>query len=99
MGTIVLMMKSQIGLGVLAIPSAFDTLGMVPGIICLLVMAVITTWSGYIIGNFKLNHRGVYSIDDAGGIIFGLPGRIYLATGFCLCMFKYISFFIREPKD
>ncbi|KAJ5763948.1 hypothetical protein N7533_002629 [Penicillium manginii] len=45
-GTIVLMMKSQIGLGVLAIPSAFDTLGMVPGIICLLVMAVITTWSG-----------------------------------------------------
>lgn len=85
-------MKTQIGLGVLAIPSAFDTLGMAPGIICLIVMAFITTWSGYIIGIFKLQHREVYSIDDAGGIMFGLPGRIYLATGFCLCMLWHKPF-------
>ncbi|KAJ5355329.1 uncharacterized protein N7496_012541 [Penicillium cataractarum] len=83
-GTIILMVKTQIGLGVLAIPSALDVLGMVPGIVCLFVMAFITTWSGYIIGKFKLNHREVYSIDDAGGIMFGLPGRVYVATGFCL---------------
>ncbi|KAJ5231510.1 uncharacterized protein N7469_006098 [Penicillium citrinum] len=83
-GTIILMMKTQIGLGVLAIPSAFNILGMAPGIVCLLVMAFITTWSGYIIGTFKLQHREVYSIDDAGDILFGLPGRVYLATGFCL---------------
>lgn len=89
-GTIILMMKTQIGLGVLAIPSAFNILGMAPGIVCLLVMAFITTWSGYIIGTFKLQHREVYSIDDAGDILFGLPGRVYLATGFCLCMFHPI---------
>ncbi|KAL4968831.1 transmembrane amino acid transporter protein-domain-containing protein [Aspergillus stella-maris] len=83
-GTIILMMKTQIGLGVLAIPSALCVLGMVPGIICLLAVAVITTWSGYMIGAFKLRHREVYSIDDAGGIMFGLPGRIVLFTGFCL---------------
>ncbi|KAL4935606.1 hypothetical protein BDV06DRAFT_206650 [Aspergillus oleicola] len=78
------MMKTQIGLGVLAIPSALDVLGMVPGIICLLAVAVITTWSGYVIGMFKLQHREVYSIDDAGGIMFGLPGRVVLSTAFCL---------------
>ncbi|KAL4796018.1 hypothetical protein BDV19DRAFT_378484 [Aspergillus venezuelensis] len=78
-GTIVLMMKTQIGLGVLTIPSALDVLGMVPGIICSLAVAVITTWSGYIIGAFKLRHREVYSIDDAGGIMFGLPGRVVLS--------------------
>lgn len=81
------MMKTQIGMGVLAIPSALDVLGMVPGIICLLIVACITTWSGYIIGTFKLQHREVYSIDDAGQIMFGLPGRIILSAGFCLCMF------------
>lgn len=86
MGTVILMMKTQIGLGVLAIPSALDALGMVPGIICLVAMACITTWSGYIIGTFKLQHREVYSIDDAGGIMFGLTGRAYLSAGFCLCM-------------
>lgn len=79
------MMKTQIGLGVLAIPSALDVLGIVPGIICIVIIACMTTWSGYIIGQFKINHREVYSIDDAGDIMFGLPGRVFLATGFCLC--------------
>ncbi|OJJ61516.1 hypothetical protein ASPSYDRAFT_829608 [Aspergillus sydowii CBS 593.65] len=78
------MMKTQIGMGVLAIPSALNVLGMVPGIICLIAMACITTWSAYVIGTFKLHHREVYSIDDAGAIMFGLPGRIVLSTGFCL---------------
>lgn len=38
------MMKTQIGLGVLSIPLVFDTLGMIPGIIVLLGIAIITTW-------------------------------------------------------
>ncbi|KAJ5355334.1 uncharacterized protein N7496_012546 [Penicillium cataractarum] len=84
LGTVILMMKTQIGLGVLAIPSALDVLGMVPGIICMLVIACMTTWSGYMVGEFKIRHREVYSIDDAGGIIFGSPGRAILSTAFCL---------------
>jgi hypothetical protein len=84
-GTAVLMMKSQIGLGVLSIPSAFDTLGIVPGMICLLVIATITTWSDYMVGVFKLKHRSVYSIDDAGGLMFGPIGREVFGFVFCLC--------------
>jgi amino acid permease len=38
------MMKTQIGLGVLSIPLVFDTLGMIPGIIILVSIAIITTW-------------------------------------------------------
>ncbi|GKZ28640.1 hypothetical protein AbraIFM66950_010322 [Aspergillus brasiliensis] len=83
-GTVILMMKTQIGLGVLAIPSALDVLGMVPGIICLFVVYCITTWSGYIVGTFKINHREVYSIDDAGGLMFGPLGRWTLSAAFCL---------------
>ncbi|KAL4757015.1 transmembrane amino acid transporter protein-domain-containing protein [Aspergillus foveolatus] len=83
-GTVILMMKTQIGLGVLAIPSALDVLGLVPGIICMVVVACITTWSGYTIGTFKLSHREMYSIDDAGAIMFGLPGRVVLSSAFCL---------------
>lgn len=79
------MMKTQIGLGVLSIPSAFDTLGLVPGVICLLAVAVITTWSDYMVGAFKLKHREVYSIDDAGGLMFGPIGREIFGFVFCLC--------------
>lgn len=79
------MMKSQLGLGVLSIPSVFNTLGIVPGVICLLVVATITTWSDYIVGIFKLNHRSIYSIDDAGGLMFGPIGREVFGFVFCLC--------------
>jgi amino acid permease len=81
------MMKTQIGLGVLSIPSAFDTLGLVPGVICLCTIAVITTWSDYMVGVFKLHHREVYSISDAGGLMFGRLGRVFLGAAFCLCMY------------
>ncbi|KAJ5099790.1 hypothetical protein N7532_006791 [Penicillium argentinense] len=84
LGTAVLMMKTQIGLGVLSIPVAFDALGVVPGVICLIVIAGITTWSDFIVGSFKLRHREVYGIDDVGYLLCGVPGRIVLGTAFCL---------------
>ncbi|KAL4863878.1 hypothetical protein BDV12DRAFT_189344 [Aspergillus spectabilis] len=84
LGTVALMMKTQIGLGVLSIPAAFDTLGLIPGLICLLTIAVITTWSDYMVGIFKLNHREVYSIADAGGLMFGRAGRAFFGFAFVL---------------
>lgn len=78
-------MKTQIGLGVLAVPTAFDTLGIVPGVICLSLVACIITWSNCVIGTFKLNHPEIYSIDDAGALIFGRIGRGVLSVAFCLC--------------
>lgn len=79
------MMKTQIGLGVLSIPSALNTLGMVPGVICLCAIGAMSTWSDYIVGVFKLRHREVYGIDDAGGLMFGPIGREFIGGVFCLC--------------
>ncbi|KAJ5557980.1 hypothetical protein N7535_009473 [Penicillium sp. DV-2018c] len=84
LGTVILMMKSQIGLGILSIPTAFDALGIIPGAICLIVIGAITTWSECVIGSFKLNHREVYGIDDAGALMFGPIGRWVLSIVFCL---------------
>lgn len=81
-----LMLKTQVGLGILSIPSAFDTLGMAPGIICLLVIAVITTWSGYMVGVFKVAHPDVYGIDDAGFKMLGRVGREVFAFSYVINM-------------
>ena len=75
-------MKTQIGLGVLSYPHIFDKLGMIPGVIMLLTVAGITTWSDYIVGVFKLNHRHVYSIDDVGQLLFGRVGKELCAVAF-----------------
>ena len=82
------MIKTQIGLGVLSIPLVFDTLGMVPGVICLIVIAIITTWSDYVVGMFKLNHPEVYSIDDVGRMLAGSFGYWLLGGAFCLCEYS-----------
>ncbi|VUC20939.1 unnamed protein product [Clonostachys rosea] len=82
--TIALMMKTQIGLGVLSIPAAFDVLGIVPGVICLITVAIITSWSNYMVGVFKLRHDSVYSIGDAAFLMFGAVGREIFGFAFCL---------------
>lgn len=79
------MMKTQIGLGVLSIPAAFDTLGLIPGIISLLAIGLITLWSGYMVGAFKVRHPETYGIEDVGQKIFGRAGREVLGLGFALC--------------
>ncbi|KAF4457495.1 hypothetical protein F53441_545 [Fusarium austroafricanum] len=82
--TIALMTKTQVGLGVLSIPMSFHSLGLIPGVICLLSIGAITTWSNYMVGVFKLNHPEVYSVDDAGGKMFGKIGREIFGVLFML---------------
>ncbi|KAG9203086.1 hypothetical protein G6514_003609 [Epicoccum nigrum] len=84
LGSSILMMKTQIGLGVLSIPAAFDTLGLIPGIIALVAIGIITLWSGYIVGAFKRRHPETYGIEDVGQKIFGRAGREVLGLGFAL---------------
>jgi hypothetical protein len=89
-GMIGLMLKSQVGLGVLSIPSVFDTLGLIPGVILVLVIDIMATWSCYMVGVFKLRHREVYGIDDAGRLMFGRIGGEIFGTAYCICKFTAV---------
>lgn len=80
-----MMLKTQIGLGILSIPSVFNTLGIVPGSILLCVVASLAGWTSYMVGVFKLKHREVYGFDDAAGLMFGRVGREAYAFIFWLC--------------
>jgi len=82
--TTVLMLKTQIGLGVLSIPQVFHSLGLIPGVICLLVIATMTSWSNYIVGVFKLRYPDVYGIDDVGRKLFGRVGYEFFGITFAL---------------
>ncbi|KAJ4323870.1 hypothetical protein N0V94_001654 [Neodidymelliopsis sp. IMI 364377] len=83
-GTAVLMLKTQIGLGVLSIPAVFHSLGLIPGVIVILIIAVMTSWSSYIVGVFKLRHPDVYGIDDVGRKLFGRIGYEVFGVTFAL---------------
>ncbi|GAA5824563.1 hypothetical protein JCM11251_000477 [Rhodosporidiobolus azoricus] len=87
LSTSVLMTKAQIGLGVLSIPSVFHTLGLVPGILILLLVAGLTTYTDwYLSGPFKRKHPQCYSVSDAGYLMGGVVGRELMGAAYWLFM-------------
>ncbi|SCV67244.1 BQ2448_5890 [Microbotryum intermedium] len=78
--------KAQIGLGVLGIPQVMSTIGLLPGLFLILLLAVMTTWSSYVVGTFKLRHPECHSIADAGFILGGRIGREALGAMCAVCM-------------
>ncbi|ORY82877.1 transmembrane amino acid transporter protein-domain-containing protein, partial [Leucosporidium creatinivorum] len=71
----VLLVKTQIGLGVLGMPTVLTSVGLVPGIILILVIAALSTFCAYAIGLVKARHPAVYSVADVGYLMGGRFGR------------------------
>ncbi|KAJ9110935.1 hypothetical protein QFC20_002701 [Naganishia adeliensis] len=74
-GASIVMVKVQVGLGVLSIPATLHTLGIVPGVILMLVICAMNSWSDWVVGDFKRRHPEVYSVADVGYMWFGPIGR------------------------
>ncbi|KAF2035399.1 hypothetical protein EK21DRAFT_54041 [Setomelanomma holmii] len=74
-------LAENVSLRVLALPQALAILGLVPGLLCILILGFIATYTGWIIGEFKLAHPSVQSFADCGMMIAGPIGREVMATG------------------
>lgn len=69
-----LITAETVSLGVLGLPAVLASLGLVPGIILIVGLGILTTYTGYIFGQFKLAYPGVHSAADVGGVLFGPVG-------------------------
>jgi hypothetical protein len=65
------MLAENVSLGVLALPQALAVLGIVPGLLCIFFLGIIATYTGWIIGEFKLAHPSVQSFADCGMLTGG----------------------------
>ncbi|KKY13749.1 putative amino acid transporter [Phaeomoniella chlamydospora] len=65
-----IMIAETISLGILSLPSVLASVGMIAGIILIAGLGVIATYSGYVIGQFKIAYPWVHSMADAGEILF-----------------------------
>ncbi|GIJ98162.1 hypothetical protein Aspvir_000277 [Aspergillus viridinutans] len=80
------MLAGGTSLGMLSLPSAVATLGIVPGVILIVGIAIVTIYTGYVMGQFRVRYQRVHSIADAGEVLFGWIGREVLGTGLLLCL-------------
>lgn len=85
------MLAENVSLGVLALPQALAILGLVPGLLCILFLGLIATYTGWVIGEFKLARPSVQSYADCDFRIAGPIGREVLAVGQVLILVFIMS--------
>lgn len=66
----VTMIAETISLGILSLPSVLAAIGLVGGLIVLIGLGIIATYTGYVIGQFKLAYPHVHNMADAGEVLF-----------------------------
>lgn len=75
------MIAETVSLGILSLPSAVASLGLVPAIIVLVFLGGLATYTGYVIGQFKKAYPQVHNMADAGEVLMGPFGRELLGAG------------------
>ncbi|GFF51713.1 N amino acid transport system protein [Aspergillus udagawae] len=75
------MVAETVSLGILSLPAVVAALGLVPAIILLVALGLMSTYTGYTIGQFKWRYPFIHSMGDAGEVILGSFGRELFGTG------------------
>lgn len=75
------MVAETISLGILSLPKAISVLGIIPGIVLLVVLGALASYTGYVIGQLKIVYPHIHSMADAGEILFGAVGRELFGVG------------------
>ena len=81
----VCLIVEAIALGSLSVPSAFATVGMVPGVILCVGLGFVAIYTSYVVGQVKLRHPEVEHYADAVRLIWGRFG--YELTGVMFILF------------
>jgi amino acid permease len=80
-----LMLAESVSLSVTALPHVLATLGLAPGLLCMVVLGAIATFTGLILAEFKLSHPDIESFADVGQLIGGPIGREVLGFAQLMC--------------
>ena len=82
------MVAETISLGILSLPRAMADLGIVPGLILLVCLGGMASYSGFVIGQFKQRYPHIHSYGCAGEVLFGKwGGRILGWSQFAFYVF------------
>lgn len=85
-----IMIAETISLGVLSLPSVLERVGFAPGVVLIIGLGTLATYSGYVLGQFKIKYPSVHTFADAMEIVcapigLGLVAKEFI--GFCQVVF------------
>ncbi|ATY63580.1 amino acid transporter, putative [Cordyceps militaris CM01] len=74
----IILIAETVSLGILSLPSVVATLGLAPGIVLILVMSFLSTYSGLMLGEFQKEYPFVENFGDAVEVIGRTMGSVGL---------------------
>ena len=78
----VILITIEVGIGVLSLPAALQTLGLIPGVIAILGFGGLTTYCGYIMVQFYRRYPMVTNLVDCALYVGGKPFEYFLGVAF-----------------
>lgn len=79
--TAIVLITNQVGLGILSLPSVIQTLGIAPGVIAIVGIGLISTYTAYILLQFYHKHSWVVNIVDMAKVVGGTPLEVIVGIG------------------
>ncbi|KAK3633143.1 hypothetical protein LTR56_015919 [Elasticomyces elasticus] len=64
---------TEVGIGILSLPSVLKTLGLIPGLIAILGIGLLATYTAYVYLQFWRKHRHIDNVVDALRVLGGKP--------------------------
>ncbi|KAF2453450.1 transmembrane amino acid transporter protein-domain-containing protein [Lineolata rhizophorae] len=77
--TAIILITNEVGLGILSLPAALQTLGVVPGVIAIIGIGLLSTYTAYELLQYYRRYPFCVNIVDMAKVLGGLP--LEIATG------------------
>lgn len=86
------MIAENISLGILSLPAVLAKVGLVGGLIAIVGLGIFTTYSGYVLWQFRMRYPHITNYGDVGGVLLGPIGKeIFGAAYIIYCIFCMAS--------
>jgi len=82
--TTLIFFTNQVGIGILSLPSVLHTIGLIPGVISIIALGVLATYTAYILIQFWRVYPSIRDVVDVGRIMGGLPLEIIVGVAHVL---------------
>lgn len=86
------MIAENISLGILSLPAVLAKVGLVGGLIALVALGIFSTYSGYVLWQFRMRYPHITNYGDVGGVLLGPIGRELFGAAYIIyCVFCMAS--------
>ncbi|EOD46530.1 putative amino acid transporter protein [Neofusicoccum parvum UCRNP2] len=88
----IVMIAENISLGILSLPAVIAKVGLIGGLIAIIGLGIFTTYSGYVLWQFRMKYPQCTNMGDVGEVLLGKVGREVFGVFYVIyCIFSAAS--------